>query len=142
MLGRITTRALSTGARQVEDVFIVSAARTPLGSMEGCLKGVTAPQLGSRAIQASVERAGVDPDQVEEVYMGCVLQAGLGQAPARQAALGAGLSIATPATTVNKVCASGLKAMSLAASSLALGHRGLVVAGGMESLSNTPYALK
>jgi len=79
---------------------------------------------------------------VEEIYMGCVLQAGLGQAPARQAALGAGLSIATPATTVNKVCASGLKAMSLAASSLALGHRGLVVAGGMESLSNTPYALK
>jgi len=142
MLGRLTSRALSTGARQVEDVFIVSAARTPLGSMEGCLKGVTATQLGSSAIKASVERAGVEADQVEEVYMGCVLQAGLGQAPARQAALGAGLSISTPATTVNKVCASGLKAMSLAASSLALGHRGLVVAGGMESLSNTPYALK
>jgi len=142
MLGRLTTRALSTGARQVEDVFIVSAARTPLGSMEGCLKGLTATQLGSSAIKASVERAGVEADQVEEVYMGCVLQAGLGQAPARQAALGAGLSISTPATTVNKVCASGLKAMSLAASSLALGHRGLVVAGGMESLSNTPYALK
>jgi len=142
MLGRLTSRALSTGARQVEDVFIVSAARTPLGSMEGCLKGVTATQLGSSAIKASVERAGIEADQVEEVYMGCVLQAGLGQAPARQAALGAGLSISTPATTVNKVCASGLKAMSLAASSLALGHRGLVVAGGMESLSNTPYALK
>jgi len=142
MLGRITTRALSTGARQVEDVFIVSAARTPLGSMEGCLKGLTATQLGSSAIRASVERAGIEAEQVEEVYMGCVLQAGLGQAPARQAALGAGLTVSTPATTVNKVCASGLKAMSLAASSLALGHRGLVVAGGMESLSNTPYALK
>merc|ERR1711936_981818 len=74
MLGRITTRALSTGARQVEDVFIVSAARTPLGSMEGCLKGVTATQLGSNAIRASVERAGVEPNQVEDVYMGCVLQ--------------------------------------------------------------------
>jgi len=139
----LTSRLLSgRSGRMVEDVFIVSCARTPLGSMGGKLKGLTATQLGSMAIKASVEKAGVKPDMVEEVIMGCVLQAGLGQAPARQAALGAGLSVATPCTAVNKVCASGLKAISLAAGELALGHRGLMVAGGMESLSNTPYTLK
>jgi len=138
-------RRLLSGAatvRQVEEVFIVSCARTPLGSMGGSLKSLTAPQLGSAAIRASVEKAEITPDMVQEVYMGCVLQAGMGQAPARQAALGAGLHVNTPATTVNKVCASGLKAMSLAASSLALGNREVVVAGGMESLSNTPYTLR
>lgn len=128
--------------RVVEDVFIVSCARTPLGSMGGTLQGLTATQLGSKAIKACVERAGVKTDMVEEVMMGCVLQAGQGQAPARQAALGAGLSEATPCTTVNKVCASGLKAISLATAELSLGHRGMMVAGGMESLSNTPFTLK
>lgn len=142
MLGCVARRALHSKARQVEEVFLVSCARTPLGSMGGSLKSLTAPQLGSAVIQACVERAGISPDTVEEVYMGCVLQAGLGQAPARQAVLGAGLPVDTPATTVNKVCASGMKAISLAASTLALGHREVMVAGGMESLSNTPYTLK
>jgi len=142
MMSHLGRRALSGVARQVEDVFIVGCARTPLGSMQGCLKELTAPQLGSVAIKASLDKASISPENVEEVYMGCVLQAGVGQAPARQAALGAGLSISTPCTTVNKVCASGLKAMSLAASSLALGNRDVIVAGGMESLSNTPFALK
>jgi len=128
--------------RKVEEVFIVGCARTPLGSMGGGLQGLTATQLGSHAIKACVERVGVRPELVEEVMMGCVLQAGLGQAPARQAALGAGLSEATPCTTVNKVCASGLKAISLATAELSLGHRGMMVAGGMESLSNTPFTLK
>jgi len=135
------SRMLSRG-RVVEDVFIVSCARTPLGSMGGKLQGLPATQLGSAAIKACVEKAGVKQELVEEVMMGCVLQAGLGQAPARQAALGAGLSDATPCTTVNKVCASGLKAISLATAELSLGHRGLMVAGGMESLSNTPFTLK
>lgn len=141
-MGGLARRYLSGLTKQVEEVFIVSCARTPLGSMGGSLKSLTAPQLGSAAIKASLDKAGISPDKVEEVYMGCVLQGGVGQAPARQAALGAGLSVSTPATTVNKVCASGLKAMSLAASSLSLGHRDVIVAGGMESLSNTPYTLK
>lgn len=110
--------------------------------MEGSLKSLSAVELGSEVINSAVERAGITPDSVEEVLMGCVLQAGLGQAPARQAALGAGLPVATPCTTVNKVCASGLKAMSLAVSELSLGHRQVMVAGGMESLSNTPFTLK
>jgi len=138
----LSLRMLSGGkGKMAEDVFIVSCARTPLGSMGGKLKELTATQLGSSAIKASVDKAGVNPDVVEEVIMGCVLQAGLGQAPARQAALGAGLNVATPCTTVNKVCASGLKAITLSSAELSLGHRSLMVAGGMESLSNTPYTL-
>jgi len=131
-----------SSARKVEEVFIVSCARTPLGSMGGALKDVTAPQLGSIAIKGAVEKAGINLDSIEEVMMGCVLQAGIGQAPARQAALGAGASQSTPCTTINKVCASGMKAISSATAELSLGHRGVMVAGGMESLSNTPFTLK
>jgi len=137
-------RTLATKSNKVEDVFIVSCARTPLGSIEGSLKEIPATELGSHAIKSCLSNAGgsLGPQDVEEVFMGCVLQSGAGQAPARQAALGAGLAVSTPCTTVNKVCASGLKAMSLAASELSLGHRTVMVAGGMESLSNSPFLLR
>src|SRR5215813_6126780 len=120
---------------------IISAARTAIGKFQGALKPFTAPQLGSIAVRAAVERAGLDPSQVDEVIMGCVLQAGLGQNPARQAALGAGLTDKVSAFTVNKVCGSGLKAVMLAAQSIALGDNEIIVAGGMESMSNAPYLL-
>merc|ERR1719347_2161252 len=100
-----------------------------------------ATELGSSAIKACLSKVNVSPKAVEEVFMGCVLQSGLGQAPARQAALGAGLESSTPCTTINKVCASGLKAMSLATAELSLGQRSVMVAGGMESLSNSPFTL-
>jgi len=139
---RCGIRAYSTHSkRQIEDVFIISQARTPLGTFQGQLKALSATKLGSHAISNAILRAGIDNTAIEEVYMGCVLQAGLGQAPARQAALGAGLPNSVPCSTVNKVCASGLKAMTMAASQLAIGHRNVMVAGGMESLSNTPYTL-
>jgi len=109
--------------------------------MGGQLKSLRATELGTSAIKACLEKANVSPKAVEEVFMGCVLQSGLGQAPARQAALGADLDVSTPCTTINKVCASGMKAMSLASAELSLGHRNVMVAGGMESLSNTPYTL-
>jgi len=121
------------------DIVICSAARTPIGRFLGAFSGTPATRLGSVAIAAAVERAGLDPARVDEVLMGCVLSADLGQAPARQAALGAGLPASTPATTVNKVCGSGLKAVMLAADSLALGHGHVAVAGGMECMSNAPY---
>jgi acetyl-CoA C-acetyltransferase len=121
------------------DVVIVGAARTPIGSFQGALAPLTAPQLGTVAIKAALERAGVPAAQVQEVVMGCVLQAGLGQAPARQAALGAGLPETVPCTTVNKVCGSGLKAVIAGAQAIALGDADVVVAGGMESMSNAPY---
>jgi len=127
--------------REVQDVYIASTARTPLGSMGGQLKGLKATELGSSAIKTCLEKVNVSPKAVEEVLMGCVLQSGLGQAPARQAALGAGLEVSTPCTTINKVCASGMKAMSLSSAELSLGHRNVMVAGGMESLSNTPYTM-
>jgi acetyl-CoA C-acetyltransferase len=120
---------------------IISAARTPIGKFQGALKPFTAPQLGSIAVRAAVERAGLDPSQIDEVIMGCVLQAGLGQNPSRQAALGAGLPDSVSALTVNKVCGSGLKAVMLAAQSVALGDNDIIVAGGMESMSNAPYLL-
>jgi len=120
---------------------IISAARTAIGKFQGALKPFTAPQLGSIAVRAAVERAGLDPSQVDEVIMGCVLQAGLGQNPARQAALGAGLTDKVSALTINKVCGSGLKAVMLAAQSIALGDNEIIVAGGMESMSNAPYLL-
>lgn len=120
----------------------MSAARTPVGSFRGTLAGVTAPFLGSVAIKGAVERAvGLPSDAVEEVFMGNVLQGGVGQAPARQAALGAGLSKSVPCTTVNKVCASGMKAIILGTQSILLGDADVVVAGGMESMSNAPYYL-
>ncbi|EST09630.1 Thiolase, C-terminal [Kalmanozyma brasiliensis GHG001] len=126
---------------QINDVFIVSAARTPIGSFNGVLKKATAPELGVVAVKAAIERAGLKPDQIEEVYMGNVLQGNVGQAPARQVALKAGCPDTTEATTINKVCASGMKAISLAAQSIQLGQRGVMVAGGMESMSNAPYYL-
>lgn len=125
----------------MRDVVIVSAARTPIGSFLGSLSSVAATELGSIAIKAAVERAGVTGDDIQQVYMGCVLPAGLGQAPARQAALGAGLPQATPCTTVNKVCGSGLETVVLAMRAIALGDVEVAVAGGMESMSGAPHLL-
>ena len=124
-----------------DPVVIVSAARTPMGGFQGDFKGLTAPQLGAAAIRAAVERAGVAPDGVEEVLFGCVLSAGLGQAPARQAALGAGLDKGTRCTTLNKMCGSGMEAAILGHDRLLAGSVDVVVAGGMESMSNAPYLL-
>jgi acetyl-CoA C-acetyltransferase len=121
------------------DVVIVGAARTPVGSFLGGLSSLTAPQLGAAAIRAALERSGVLPGAVDEVWMGNVLQAGVGQAPARQAALFAGLPDTVPCNTLNKVCGSGLKAVVSAAQAIALGDAEVVVAGGMESMSNAPY---
>src|SRR5437867_4420196 len=115
------------------DAFIVSAARTPVGRFMGALSAPTAPQLGAVAVREAVRRAGIAADDVDEVFMGCVLQAGLGQNPARQAALGAGLPPKVGAVTVNKVCGSGLKSILFAAQAVALGDAKAVVAGGMES---------
>lgn len=123
----------------MNEVVIVSAVRTPMGSWGGALKDFTAPRLGAVAIKAAVERAGIQPEEVQEVLMGCVLQANLGQAPARQAARFAGLPDNVPATTVNKVCASGMKAIMLGAQAIMLGDADIVVAGGMESMSNVPF---
>jgi acetyl-CoA C-acetyltransferase len=120
-------------------VYIVSAVRTPIGSFGGSLKGFSAPQLGSFAIKAAVEKAGIAPADVQEVLMGCVIQANTGQAPARQAAKFAGLPDSVVCTTVNKVCASGMKAIAQAAQSILLGDADIVVAGGMESMSNVPF---
>ena len=124
-----------------DPIVIVSVARTPMGGFQGDFKGLTAPQLGAAAIRAAVERAGVAPDGVEEVLFGCVLSAGLGQAPARQAALGAGLDKGTRCTTLNKMCGSGMEATILAHDRLLAGSVDVVVAGGMESMSNAPYLL-
>src|SRR5574337_2232866 len=124
-----------------DPVVIVSAARTPMGGFQGDFASLTAPQLGGVAIQAAVERAGLRPEQVEEVLMGCVLPAGLGQAPARQAALNAGLPLSAGCTTISKVCGSGMKATMLAHDLLAAGTNEVMVAGGMESMSNAPYLL-
>jgi acetyl-CoA C-acetyltransferase len=123
----------------MREVVIVGAARTPIGSFLGELAGVRAPQLGAIAIKEALARARVAPVEVGEVYMGCVLPAGVGQAPARQAAIFAGIGHGTPCTTVNKVCGSGLKSVLLGAQAIAAGDVDVVVAGGMESMSNTPY---
>jgi acetyl-CoA C-acetyltransferase len=125
-----------------KDVFLISAKRTPLGSFGGSLSSVSATELGSIAIKGALEAARVSPEWVEEVYMGCVLQAGVGQAPARQAARFAGIPDSVPCTTVNKVCASGLKSVMLAAQSIRAGDAGLLVAGGMENMSRVPYYLE
>lgn len=127
---------------RTEDVVIVSAVRTPIGSYNGMLREVSAVQLGAIAISAALDRAGIDRAQVDEVIMGHVLQAGLGQNPARQAALAAGLPQEVSAMTVNKVCGSGLKAVQLAWQSIRSGENGLVVAGGMESMSQAPYFIR
>ncbi|MBC7850446.1 MAG: acetyl-CoA C-acyltransferase [Chitinophagaceae bacterium] len=123
----------------MKEVVVVSAVRTPIGSFGGSLKEFSATKLGAMAIKAAVEKAGIKPSQVQDVLMGCVIQANLGQAPARQAARFAGLSDETNCTTVNKVCASGMKAIAQAAQSIALGDADIVVAGGMESMSNVPF---
>src|SRR5471030_2144997 len=124
-----------------DPIVIVSAARTPMGAVQGELKGFTAPELGAAAIRATVERAGIKPGDVEEVIMGCVLPAGLGQAPARQASLGAGLPLGTGCTTINKMCGSGMKAAMFAHDLLIAGTNTVMVAGGMESMTNAPYLL-
>jgi len=124
-----------------DPIVIVSAVRTPMGGFQGELKSLTAPQLGAAAIKAAVERAGVASDAVDEVLFGCVLPAGLGQAPARQAALGAGLDKSTRCTTVNKMCGSGMETTILAHDMLLAGSADVVIAGGMESMSNSPYLL-
>lgn len=123
----------------MKEVFIVSAVRTPLGSFGGALSALSAVQLGSAAIKGALEKAGVSSEEVQEVLMGNVVSANLGQAPARQAALGAGIGHHVPCTTVNKVCSSGMKTIMFGAQSIMLGHNDLVVAGGMESMSNIPY---
>ena len=123
----------------IKKVVIVSAVRTPIGSFMGGLSSLTASQLGSFAIKGALDRINLDPTQVDEVYMGNVVQAGVGQAPARQAALGAGIPDTVPCTTVNKVCSSGMKAVMNAAQAIALGDANVVIAGGMESMSNIPH---
>jgi len=123
------------------DVVIVSAKRTPIGAFLGALSPLTAVQLGSAAIRAALEAAGIGAGDVQEVLMGCVLPANLGQAPARQAALGAGVPVATPCTTINKMCGSGMKAVMMAADQIRSGTADVVVAGGLESMSNAPYLL-
>ena len=115
--------------------------RTPIGSFGGSLSGITAPTLGATAIKAAIEKAGIEPNQVEEVLYGNVCQANVGQAPARQATLGAGLSNKTNTTTINKVCASGMKSIMFGSQSIELGQNDIVVAGGMESMSNIPFYL-
>ena len=122
-------------------VYIVAAVRTPMGSFNGKLSGISAPKLGAIAIEGALEKSGVKPNDVDEVFFGNVLQAGIGQAPARQAAIFAGLPNTTPCTTTNKVCASGMKSVSLGASSIMLGHNHIVVAGGMENMSQVPHYL-
>jgi len=128
--------------REIEEAVIISATRTPVGKFLGSLKGFTATELGAIAVRESVKRAGVNPEEVDEVVMGCVVQAGLGQNPARQAALHGGLPPSVSAVTVNKVCGSGLKAVMMAAQGVQLGDTRVVVAGGMESMSNAPYLMK
>lgn len=125
----------------MRQVYIVSAVRTPIGSFGGSLSSFSATQLGAVAIKAAVERAGLKPSDVQEVYMGNVLAANLGQAPVTQASIGAGLPNTTPGTTINKVCASGMKSIMLGAQSIMLGENDIVVAGGMESMSNVPFYL-
>jgi acetyl-CoA C-acetyltransferase len=126
---------------QSDPVVIAAFARTPMGSFQGALSPLKATELGAAAVRAAVARSGVDPGAVEQIFMGCVLPAGLGQAPARQAALGAGLPRSVQATTVNKMCGSGMQAAIMAHDALAAGSADIIVAGGMESMSNAPYLL-
>ena len=125
-----------------DPIVVVGAARTPIGGFLGVLKEASAPALGATTIRAALKRAGLDGGRIDEALMGCVLAAGLGQAPARQAALAAGLSASVGATTVNKMCGSGMKAAMLACDLIAAGSADIVVAGGMESMSNAPYLLE
>jgi acetyl-CoA C-acetyltransferase len=124
-----------------EPVYIVAARRTPIGAFQGALAGMTAPQLGAAAVRGALESAGLKGEQVDEVLLGCVLPAGLGQAPARQAAIGAGIPTSVPATTVNKVCGSGMKTAMIGSDAIRAGSARVIVAGGIESMSNAPYLL-
>ena len=125
-----------------DSVVILSAARTPMGSMQGALADVAATDLGATVVKAAVERAGIKGDEIDRIYMGCVLPAGLGQAPARQAAIKAGLPKSVQATTVNKVCGSGMQTVIMAEEALKAGNADVIIAGGMESMTNAPYLLK
>ena len=125
-----------------DPVVILSYARTPMGGMQGVFSDVAATDLGATAVKAAVERAGVSGEDIERIYMGCVLPAGLGQAPARQAAIKAGLPKSVQATTVNKVCGSGMQTVIMGAEAIAAGSVDYVIAGGMESMTNAPYILK
>jgi len=125
-----------------DPVVILSAARTPMGSMQGALADVSATDLGATVVKAAIERAGINGDEIDRIYMGCVLPAGLGQAPARQAALKAGLPKSVQATTVNKVCGSGMQTVIMAEEALKAGNADMIIAGGMESMTNAPYILK
>ncbi|WWC60489.1 uncharacterized protein I303_103062 [Kwoniella dejecticola CBS 10117] len=125
--------------QSTQSVYIVSASRTPVGAKDGSLATLTAPQLGVVAVKHALEKAGVAPEKVEEVYLGNVVQAGVGQSPARQVVIAAGIPESTDATTINKVCASGMKAIMLASQNIQLGQRGIMVAGGMESMSQAPF---
>ena len=125
-----------------DPVVILSYARTPMGAMQGALADVSATELGATVVKAAVERAGIDGGDADRIYMGCVLPAGLGQAPARQAALKAGLPNSVEATTVNKVCGSGMQTVIMGAEAIASGTVDTVIAGGMESMTNAPYLLK
>ncbi|MGI9214110.1 MAG: acetyl-CoA C-acetyltransferase, partial [Gammaproteobacteria bacterium] len=124
-----------------DPVVIVGAARTPIGSFQGVFSNLKGPDLGSLAIKAAVDRAKVNPQEIEEVIMGCVLSAGIGQSPARQAAIKAGLSKHVHCTTINKICGSGMKTVMLAVDSLLSGSSNIIVAGGLESMTNAPYIL-
>src|SRR5689334_20169842 len=123
----------------MNEVYIMSIARTPIGSLGGVISSISATQLGAIAVKAAMERAKISPDQVQEVYIGNVLGANLGQAPAQQTSIAAGIPTNVPCTTINKVCASGMKSIMLGAESIMLGINDIVVAGGMESMSNAPY---
>ncbi|MBV9841509.1 MAG: acetyl-CoA C-acyltransferase [Sphingomonadaceae bacterium] len=133
---------MATALDTKDPVVILSYARTPMGSFQGALSGATAVDLGAASIKAAVERAGVAPEQVDRAYMGCVLPAGLGQAPARQAAIKAGLPTSTEAVTVNKMCGSGMMTAMMAADAIAAGSADIIVAGGMESMTNAPFLMK
>ena len=121
-----------------ESVYIVAARRTPIGAFQGALAAMTAPQLGAAAVRGALERAGISGAQIDEVLLGCVLPAGLGQAPARQVSLGAGIPNSVPCTTVNKVCGSGMKTVMLASDAIRAGSARVLVAGGIESMTNAP----
>ncbi|XP_065568646.1 acetyl-CoA acetyltransferase, mitochondrial-like isoform X2 [Artemia franciscana] len=138
---QLIVRRYSSGVSQLHDVVILGAARTPMGSFRSSLASLKAPQLGAVAIKGALEKSGIPMEAVQEVYMGNVCQAGVGQAPCRQATLNAGLPKETPTTTINKVCASGMKAIMLAAQNIQTGAQDVMVAGGMESMSNVPYYL-
>ncbi|OCF56612.1 acetyl-CoA C-acetyltransferase [Kwoniella mangroviensis CBS 10435] len=138
-LKRVTTLHHQRFNMSTQSVYIISASRTPVGAKDGSLATLTAPQLGVVAVKHALEKANLKPEQVEEVYLGNVVQAGVGQSPARQVVIGAGIPDSTDATTINKVCASGMKAIMLADQNIRLGQRGIMVAGGMESMSQAPF---